>query len=501
MAEKQDYNQFLDTKKVLNLQMTHPETDKVEKMELLLFLILKRKQMEHLFTPISFIIHELISNANKANMCRVFFRLNGISPEKPKDYASGMKKFEFVYQEDPDSLLKYVEQYGMFLKASFQEYGDNCFHFSVANNAPVAKENIIVTEDNLSELDFKKNQMQKIMDKIKQFEKVKHDFDKFNELVASEENEGLGLLFALKLLDNIGIPSNSLAYDFDEFMTIAKLKFNYNEVSPPAYSVLAEAILKEVEVLPQFAENINALISKLSQGEVDINEVAEDIERDPGLAGDMLKLVNSAKFMLNRKIASIKESINYVGIQGLKDLLYSYGAMKVLNDKYGEIQEIWEHSHKTAIIAAKLVHIKNLATKADEYYAAGLLHDIGKIIVLGLDKDMAGKISDFCASRQVEMPIMEDIMMGLSHAKIGGKIAEHWGFPPSLISAIKYHHEPAIPDDYKELNYTIYLSNYFANLKPGNYGLLSDIDIRIKSFFNIKDQNQLELLIKKLDAY
>jgi len=418
----------------------------------------------------------------------------------PKDYKTGIKNFSVIIKEKPETIEPYLEKYNMFLKILFQEYSDNYFMLTIANNSTIGKDELIITEDSLKETDLSRKERKRIIQKLEYFKQIKDD-DKLIELMSKideEEGSGLGLMLSLKMLEKVGIKSNALTYELNDFMTIAKIMFRYDEVSPSPYSIIAQSLLKEVEGFPEFPENVKSILEKLNKDNVTVGDVVEDISRDPSLTADVLKLVNSAKFMLNRKIGSVREAVNFIGVKGLKNVIYSCTAINTINKKYGTAQEIWNHAYKTAKICSQIARLKNLDKKDDEFFTAGLLHDIGKIVIISFDKEKTNKIENICHEKGIQLQLIEDIFMGINHAKIGGKIAEYWNFPPGLVASIMYHHDPSLALSNKELVYSVYLANEFANQKSFLQYDFHQIEQCVREFFAINSQEKLINLLNTL---
>ncbi len=452
------------------------------KVETYISFIFRLKRFQHLSTPVNFVVQELIANANKANLKRVFFQLNDYNIKDKNKYEDGVKHFTDFIKHGKKELQNKLPDLGLYVKVIFKKYHDNTFQIYIINNSLLTFE--------------EKN---RIKEKLSFYEHAKEEPQKSLKIMDETEGAGMGIFLSLKLLGKAGIDADCLSIGTHEDKTIAMLKFNYDQVKPPPYNIIAQEILKELETLPKYPENINSILKNLKNPDVTITEIANNITKDPALSADLLKLVNSAEFTITRKIASIREAINFVGLKGLKNLLYSYGAIKTINSRFGSIPEVWAHSHKTALYCSKIAKYFKLDKNTDEYFTAGLLHDIGKIVLMNFDEKRAAEIERICRRRGVDMPVMEEIIMGLSHARIGGKIAQFWDFPPSLVEAISYHHEPNVAKTNLPLVYTVYLSNILA-LTPKDQLSIYEIEPIVAKHFLLNSTDDLVILIEKLES-
>jgi putative nucleotidyltransferase with HDIG domain len=299
------------------------------------------------------------------------------------------------------------------------------------------------------------------------------------------------------MLKKIGLDEEAFDIDAKDGETIAKISIPFSDVHVENLEKLSEKIVREIERLPQFPDNIVYLQRLISDPDSEITDIARQISMDPSLTADLLKVVNSAQFMLPKRVDNIVEAVKLVGLRGLKNLLYSYGTQKLLDQ--GQ-EDLWQHSYKTAFYAYNLA--KNLRKKdlLDDAYVGGILHDMGKIVFSTAHPELLDKITEFCKERDIRRNFIEDLSAGLNHAEIGAKIAEKWNFPDVLVQAIRYHHEPDLCDDeYKDAVYTVYLANALCNIATEeiSYEL---IEKKVLRAFGIKNEEQFNTVRERLEA-
>ncbi len=449
----------------------------IDNVEFILASVLSKKNYQNLYMNLIYIIQEIVTNANKANLKRVYFAEKGLDIQNPEDYKKGIKNFSKIVKSNSQDIEFKLSKYKKYVKLVIEEYADLKFSLSIINNSPLLSQ-----------------EKKRIREKINNINREHFSED----IIDTTEGAGMGLYLSLKLLEQSGISPQAVRIYSDHKTTTCKITFKYSEVLPPQYSKIAKEVLKEAGDLPRFPEHLNTIIKMIINKDVNINKVANHIEKDPSISADILKFVNSAKFMLNRKIGSIKEGLNYVGLSGLKSLIFSYGAIKAIDTRFGTIPEIWKHCYKTARISTMIAKIMNITDNDDDFFTAGLLHDMGKIVLMNLNKEKAAKIDKVCKMRKIELPVMEEIMMGISHAKIGGEIAKIWGFPDSLTNAIMYHHDPIMASrESASLVYVVYLANIFANTPDIKTLDTLMIEPVVRGFFRIKEKQDLIELAKK----
>lgn len=202
-------------------------------------------------------------------------------------------------------------------------------------------------------------------------------------------------------------------------------------------------------------------------------EASEAIAKDPAIAAKILRLVNSSFYALRNPVGDISLACSILGLRVIKNLvlqatvLESFRTGPELEDF--EPAELWDHSFKTGIAAQRLVeHSKiDFGLSKEEAYTCGLVHDVGKMILL---QDQPDEFIDALRlSKQRSIPIAkaEAELFGFSHAHVGGLLAERWKLSPALQKAITYHHSPgANPEDWV-MGFLVAAANSIAHKAGG----------------------------------
>ena len=233
----------------------------------------------------------------------------------------------------------------------------------------------------------------------------------------------------------------------------------------------------------------------------DMTDIARVISTDPAMTADILKIVNSAQYMMLKKVNNIAEAATILGLKGIKNLLLSYGTQKILGDDTAEKKALWDHSYKTAFYAYNIV--KNFGkdkTILDDVYVGGMLHDMGKIVFSKSTPDILGKVKSFCEDRTIPETTLEDVTAGMNHAEIGARIAEKWNFPEIIISAIRFHHDPlAAPEQFENVVHAVYLANMMCLIEREE-AVPDQIDLSVLAGFGISSKKQVEIIVKKFSV-
>lgn len=191
------------------------------------------------------------------------------------------------------------------------------------------------------------------------------------------------------------------------------------------------------------------------------------ISLDPVLTAEVLRLINSAYFGMKQTVVSLNRAVILLGVNTIKNVAIGsavIGAMKMRNFKYFTSDEFWEHSLGVAtgskILAARL---GVPAQDRDEYFIAGLLHDIGKVIFVQHAAEEFARLSDPGHRPGVAKSKVEEEIMGVSHAELGMLIAKKWELPPQLLDTIHGHHAPSFGGANDQVKAAVHLADWYCN--------------------------------------
>ena len=461
---------------IKTFKMNH-ETE--EYLESILFHFLKEFGQHELTPQISYCLRELAVNANKANTKRVFFEEMNLDITNEKDYMEGMTTFKETTLNNIEHYLEKQKEAGLYIKIIFHASGESLI-LSIKNNVKISR----------------KEQM-RVYDRIARSRAFSSLEEAMGAVLDSSEGAGLGLVILVLMLKKLGLDEEAFDIDVEGEETVAQLTIPFSDIHKENLHVLSREIVQEIDELPQFPENIVLLQKMIDDPDSEISDIAHHIAMDISLTADLLKLVNSAQFILSKKVDNIAEAVKMVGLRGLKTLLYSYGTQKILKKA---LKEHWDHANRTAFYAYNLAksYLKNEKDILDDVYVGGILHDIGKIIFFNAHPVLLEKISSLCREREIDRDLFEDLSAGLNHAEIGALIAEKWNFPDQLVEAIKYHHEPHLASpEMRGTVEAIYLANVIANLESDEI-VFEQISKNVLKKFKIRTEEQLNIIKDRL---
>jgi HD-like signal output (HDOD) protein/CheY-like chemotaxis protein len=204
--------------------------------------------------------------------------------------------------------------------------------------------------------------------------------------------------------------------------------------------------VSKMERVPSLPTIYSELVRQLQSMETPIEEIARTVSRDIGMTTQILKIVNSAFFGLAQQTSSVEQAIGFLGLETVKHLVLAVGIFAQFETrKLGGIslETLWQHSSRTAQ-AAKLIAKSDSASRQviEDSMAAGLLHDIGKLVLASNFPEEYEQIGRNAQAKHVEWLVEEREVFGFDHADVGGYLLGLWGLPPCVVEAVAFHHFP-----------------------------------------------------------
>ena len=216
----------------------------------------------------------------------------------------------------------------------------------------------------------------------------------------------------------------------------------------------AKTILKKLDrieglpTLPAIAMEVNKM---LLDYDTSINKLSERLVKDQAMVSKILKLVNSAFFGFRGKISTISHAIVVLGFNTIRNAVVSVSIIDAFSSKEifdgFDITEFWRHSVAVAVTSKYLAE-KTKIHSADDCFIGGLLHDMGKVVLLQHFKDFFQKVWLSIKGNNLTFYEAEKSEIPIDHAQIGGHLAKKWQLPVGLVDAIRCHHavRPSVND-------------------------------------------------------
>ncbi len=236
-----------------------------------------------------------------------------------------------------------------------------------------------------------------------------------------------------------------------------------------ATSQFETAIRSYIEKMPSLPTSVAKVLEICNNPNISPADLNRVISVDPVLMGKVMKLINSAYYGLNQEITSLVRAIIMLGINTVKNLALSTAVLGTLGteseSKALNMDGFWRHSLCVGVSAKAIAQHRNVDKKRiEEYFIAGLLHDIGKIPLNNRIADHYLEVLGISDRDGSPLHRTEAEVLGIDHCRSGEIIAENWKLSEEICDAIAHHHEPeAYEGEHKDLLYSVALANYFAN--------------------------------------
>jgi len=241
-----------------------------------------------------------------------------------------------------------------------------------------------------------------------------------------------------------------------------------------------------ISYLPPIPTVMVELVQALNNEDIELGALSKIIAKDPSMSVNVLKVANSAFYKLPVKVNTIDHAVRMLGTREIASLCIACTAGKTLkapvNQATIDLSMFWQHSVATGVIAKVLCSELGIHTQ-NNIYLAGLIHDVGKIILDRFMHDVYKEIVKLTYNEYISVTEAEQRVIGESHARVGGWLMEAWNLPPIFVDVANYHHSVTETNDDNRIEVAIVsLSNQLARLKSFGFGgdmsgvVLADID-------------------------
>lgn len=263
-------------------------------------------------------------------------------------------------------------------------------------------------------------------------------------------------------------------------------------------------IVSKLDHVPSIPTLYLELTQQLNTSETDLEDISNTISQDIGMTAQILKMVNSAYFGLPQPTSSIEKAISHLGIEMVKHLALSSGVFSQFNTrKLGgiSIESLWNHSIQTASAAKGIAKSQNAGRQViEDSMAAGLLHDIGKLVLASSFPDKYENVGKSAQSKQVEWLVAEREAFGFDHAEVGGYLLGLWGLPSPIVEAVAFHHFPSRGDQSRFTPLTaVHAADVLVPTQHPSYGEIGSSQIDFMYVTKTSQPDALEIWRKALE--
>ncbi|MDY6951779.1 MAG: HDOD domain-containing protein [Thermodesulfobacteriota bacterium] len=230
-----------------------------------------------------------------------------------------------------------------------------------------------------------------------------------------------------------------------------------------------EAFFKKIDSIPDLPTLpiVAVKLNKMLQDDaVSIRQVSETITKDQAIVSKILKLVNSAFYGFQSRINTVPHAITILGFSTIRNAVVSVSVIEALSGRdvveEFDITDFWKHAVAVAVTGRHLAE-KTRLTTPDEAFVAGILHDVGKVLLAQYFKDLFGQVWTSVRKEGLSFYEAENRLLPVNHAQIGGHLAKKWQLPASLVEVISYHHALNSAAANLNLLMVVHTSDYIVN--------------------------------------
>jgi putative nucleotidyltransferase with HDIG domain len=223
-----------------------------------------------------------------------------------------------------------------------------------------------------------------------------------------------------------------------------------------------------IEKLPTVPQVYCELIEALADPNTGIGELAAIVERDGAIGAKLLQLANSAFFGARSEVSSIAQAMTFLGVETVRYLVLMVGVCDQFRSQHFSksfVEEVWSHSVQTANLARIIAESEHTSlAMAEQSFVAGLLHDVGKLILAENLSRSYAEVLEFAKLNDQPIWQAERQILKATHGDIGAYLLDLWGLPDGVTKAVGLHHEPIARDgEHVTPLAIVHAANHFAH--------------------------------------
>ncbi len=245
-------------------------------------------------------------------------------------------------------------------------------------------------------------------------------------------------------------------------------------VPAPLKRELIISRLEQCPSLPSLDKNAREIVQLLNAGQAYTQEICEIVQRDPSLTARVLRMVNSVYFGLAEPVRSIEEAVFFVGTEQIRHLAMATPIIDDFQTLVGRTpfawRPFWQHCIAVALLTREIISSLVAATEESDY-VAGLVHDVGKIVMAAAFPQHFRLIHARVNEETAHLIEMEEQVLGMNHMELGGLYLQKRNLPAGLVEAAQFHHHPEKAQKEPTIAAAVQIANLIAKKHQlGNSG-------------------------------
>ena len=219
----------------------------------------------------------------------------------------------------------------------------------------------------------------------------------------------------------------------------------HNEAGLDSEADAAARLVASIKDLPPMPHVVARILALLADADCDMNAVTEALSHDPALVARLIKVSNSSIYGGYQETGSLNQAIVRLGTRTTRSLVVAASTRSLFpmdNTRVGLLgRSLWQHAVQTGLAARRVAEFTRRAD-ADEAFAAGVLHDIGKVIILLNEPEKYAEVHRRLEAGASDSVYVEREILGFDHGLVGDRLLDDWGMPGNLRAVVRWHHEP-----------------------------------------------------------
>lgn len=258
---------------------------------------------------------------------------------------------------------------------------------------------------------------------------------------------------------------------------------------------VVEKVKSSIEKMPTLSPVINKINEVANNVKSSAQDLTDVIQLDPVLTAKVIRMVNSAYFGLPQEIKSLKQAVVMLGINTIKNVALSsafLGKVYLKGKTNLSGEGFWKHSLGVAVASKMIAKKLGVDNKfLEEYFIAGLIHDIGKVLINNAFPEEMNQILELSAQKESTIIDIERKLIGLSHEEVGIAIGKKWKFENNLLFAVGRHHQPVTSGSSAIFSIVVCVADTFVKILnvgfSGNYRI-EPISEEVWKFLDLNEE-------------
>ncbi|HEU5125624.1 MAG TPA: HDOD domain-containing protein [Verrucomicrobiae bacterium] len=241
-------------------------------------------------------------------------------------------------------------------------------------------------------------------------------------------------------------------------------------MSAPSLATLISGI---PSTLGSYGPVLKKIDAAMQSPQCNLVTLGEAIEIDPDLTARLLRLANSSFYGFSSRVSTVTEAISLIGIQQVQDLILASSIVERfsgISDEFVSMESFWRHSLACGL-TARLLAMELRLPQADKCFVAGMLHDIGRLVLLSEAPQIALEIFTLYRQERLLLREAEQRVLTFDHQQIAAALLKEWNYPGSLIEVVACHHQPLLAKANVQQACAVHVADYLVHaLELGSSG-------------------------------